>query len=177
MVSIVDRAHPHTMVIMVWTKCLKMLDFWTRKMKMLRKNKPSNCKNENVWYPQEHLATWLSVYSVNNSYSLQYSPYIWNWTKTRKCKNCQLVHWILVVTGSSSYCCTQHSLIFVRYQETGRKNVQKLNRSWTTNIWIKMVLRTCFDYMNVGTGSNSCCCIIYLQLFLLHTQHSLISER
>ena len=64
-------------------KCQQMLDFWTKKIKMFRKNK-------NFWYPQERLVTLLSVYSVNNSYWSQCSTHIWNWTKTRKCWKCEL---------------------------------------------------------------------------------------
>ena len=78
-----------TMVILVQTKCWKTLNFWTKKMKMLRKNKASHCKNKNVWYPKGHLLTWLFFYSVNDSYSLQYSTNIWNRIKTRKCWKCQ----------------------------------------------------------------------------------------
>ena len=42
----------------------------------LRKNKASHCKNNNFGYSEGHLVTLLSFYSVNNSYSLQYSTNI-----------------------------------------------------------------------------------------------------
>ena len=46
-------------------------------MKMLGKNKACYCKNKNVWYPQGHNVFCLfSVFSVNNSDSLQYSTKI-----------------------------------------------------------------------------------------------------
>ena len=51
---------------------LKNVEFFNKKMEMLRKDKASNCKNENVGYPQVRLVTRISIYSVNNSYSLQY---------------------------------------------------------------------------------------------------------
>ena len=68
---------------------LKNVEVFNQKMEMLRKEKVSRCKRKNVWY--RHLVTWLSVYSVNHSYSLQYTAYIWNRTKTRKCWKCQPV--------------------------------------------------------------------------------------
>ena len=37
--------------------------------------------------------------------------------------------------------------------------------------------RSCFYCILVVNGSNSCCCIKNLQLFLLDTQHSLIPAR
>ena len=52
---------------------LKNVEFLNQKMEMLRKNKASHCKNENVWYPQGHLVTWFSIYALNNSNSLQFS--------------------------------------------------------------------------------------------------------
>ena len=51
---------------------------FNQKMEMLGKNKASHCKNENVRYPQGHLVTWISVYSVNDLYSLQYCANISN---------------------------------------------------------------------------------------------------
>ena len=53
--------------------------------------------------------------------------------------------------------------------------VHKVNRCWTTNIWFKMVFRSCFYCLISVTGSNSCCCIKYPHLFLLDTQYCLIS--
>ena len=57
---------------------LKNVGFFNPKMEILRKNRASHDKKEHDWYPQGHLVTWLFVYSVNNSFSLEYSAYIWN---------------------------------------------------------------------------------------------------
>ena len=57
---------------------LKKVEFLNQKMEMLRKNKASHYKNDNVLYPQGHLVTCLSIYFVNNSYALQYSTNISN---------------------------------------------------------------------------------------------------
>ena len=46
------------MVILVQSKCWKMLYFSTKKMEMLRKSKASQRKNESGWYPQERLVTY-----------------------------------------------------------------------------------------------------------------------
>ena len=43
--------------------------------------------------------------------------------------------------------------------DNGRKNVHKVNWCWATNIWFKMVFRSCFYCLISVTGSNSCCCM------------------
>ena len=55
---------------------LKNVGFMNQKIEMLRLNKASHCKIGNVLYPQGHLVTWLSVYSVNISYLVQNSTFI-----------------------------------------------------------------------------------------------------
>ena len=47
---------------------LKNFELFNQKMEMLRKNKSSNSKNENVLYPQGQLVTWLAIFPVNDSY-------------------------------------------------------------------------------------------------------------
>ena len=49
---------------------LKNVEFFNKKMEMLRKDKATQFEHENVFYPQGDLVAWLFFYSVNNSYSL-----------------------------------------------------------------------------------------------------------
>ena len=56
------------MVILGQTKCSKNVGFFNQRIEMLRKNRASNCKNENVCYPQGQLVTWLAIFAVNDSY-------------------------------------------------------------------------------------------------------------
>ena len=50
-----------------------------------------------------------------------------------------------------------------------------LSQCWTTILGLKMLLKSCFYCTSVLTGSNTCCCIKYLHLFLLDTKHYFIS--
>ena len=96
------KEHGH----LVSNQMLKNVKFCNQKNWSLKKNRSSDCTNENVWYPQGHLVTWLYIYFVNNSYSLQYSTNIWIWTKTRKCWKCPPVQkWrtYLVLDVSSNW--------------------------------------------------------------------------
>ena len=78
-------------ITLSWSSWLepKVENFWMfePKKEILRKNKASHCKNVE-WEclistrTFGHLAFHLFW---NNSFSLQYSTYIWNWTKARKC--------------------------------------------------------------------------------------------
>ena len=47
----------------------------TKKIKILKK-KACHCRNKNVFHTQGCLVTWLSDYSINKSYSVQFSTNI-----------------------------------------------------------------------------------------------------
>ena len=146
-------------------------------------------KSTRIWSPGFQFILWI----VHIHFNKVLTCYICDWTKqgnvedVNRFKNDWFIfYWILVLAGSKSCCCikypqlsslTLNILIFLQDKETPEgEKVHRLNQCWTTNIWFKMIFRTCFFCISHITSSNSCC-VKKPQLFIFDTQHSLNSAR